>query len=69
MRNSLGEYIHFLSVSQGSLGELWGDVEDCHVDGLIKKEEFEFLNELLGKTAYLLKRLIQALEAKRAKLK
>lgn len=37
MRNSLGEYIHFLNISQGSLGELWGDVEDCYVDGLIKK--------------------------------
>lgn len=65
MRASLGEYIHFLRITQGSLAELSGDIEDCMEDGLITKEEFEDLDSLVGRTGYLLKRLIQSLERKR----
>lgn len=61
---SLGEYIHSLGISQGSVRELSGDVEDCFDDGLITGEEFERLNELYGKTDYLLMRLIQSLRRK-----
>lgn len=60
-RSSIGEYIRFLEISQGSLGELSGDIDDCFEDKLIKKKEFEVFEELCGKTAYLLKRLIQSL--------
>ena len=42
---SLGEYIHSLGISQGSLRELSGDVEDCLDDGLIADDEFAVLNE------------------------
>lgn len=61
---SLGEYIHFLTISKGSLRELSGDIEDCFEDRLITKEEFEKLNELCAKTDYLLMRLIQSLQKK-----
>lgn len=61
-RSSIGEYIHFLEISQGSLGELSGDIDDCFEDKLITKKEFEVLDELCGKTDYLLKRLIQSLK-------
>ena len=61
---SLGEYIHSLEISKGSLRELSGDMDDCFDDGLITSEEFGKLNELCGKTDYLLMRLIQSLRQK-----
>ena len=61
---SLGEYIHSLGISQGSLRELSGDIDDCFEDGLITKEEFAKLKELCGKTDYLFMRLIQSLRKK-----
>lgn len=63
---SLGEYIHPLGISKGSLRELSEDVEDCFDDGLITKEEFLKLDKLIGKTDYLLMRLIQSLRKKQA---
>lgn len=61
---SLGEYIHFLEISKGSLGELAGDIDDCLDDGLIVKEEFQRIDSLIGKTDYLFMRLIQSLRQK-----
>lgn len=65
-RKSLGEYIHFLTISQSSLNELSGDVEDCFIDKLISKDEFTYVDQLIGKTNYLFMRLIQSLEKRRA---
>jgi four helix bundle protein len=64
-RKSLGEYIHFLSISQSSLNELLGDIEDCFDDELISKDEFSYIDKLIGRTDYLFMRLIQSLERKR----
>jgi four helix bundle protein len=64
-RTSIGEYIHHLSIAQGSLGELSGDVDDCFEDKLITREEYEILSSLINKTDYLFMRLIQSLEHKR----
>lgn len=64
-RNSLGDYIRSLNIAQGSLGELMGDVDDCYEDELIDKAKFDKLKELLGKTDYLFKRLIQSLKRKK----
>lgn len=61
---SLGEYIHSLEISKGSLRELSGDIDDCFDDKLITSDEFNKLDELCGKTDYLLMRLIQALRQK-----
>ena len=61
---SLGEYIHSLEISKGSLRELAGDIEDCFDDGLITKEEFSKLDKLIGRTDYSLMRLIQSLRKK-----
>lgn len=61
---STAEFIRFLGFSQGSLAELSGDLEDCFEDGLISELEFSELNELVGKTGYLLERLVQSLEKK-----
>lgn len=65
MRRSLAEYIHFLTISQGSLSELSGDLEDCYVDGLISEGEFNYGEKLIGRTNYLFMRLIQSLERKK----
>lgn len=67
MRRSLTEYIHFLTISQGSLSELLGDLEDCYVEGLFSEAEFNYGEKLTGRTNYLFMRLIQYLEKKENK--
>ena len=64
---TLAGYINYLNISQGSLSELRGDIEDCFDDGLISRGVFLELDELSGKTEYLFKRLIQSLVRKRDK--
>ena len=59
------EFIHTLVISQGSLKELQGDLDDCLDDGLIDKQEFTLLNKLCRETDYLLSKLIQGLRRKR----
>lgn len=61
---TLGEYLHSLEISRGSLRELSGDVEDCFDDKLITEEEFTELISLCGKTDYLFMKLIQSLRCK-----
>lgn len=46
-RGTIGEFIHGINISRGSLEELEGDVEDCFEDGLISKEEFNRLSNLI----------------------
>lgn len=55
------EFIHTLTISQGSLKELQGDIDDCLEDNLINQDEFALADELCGKTDYLFNRLIQGL--------
>ena len=66
-RTSVGEYVHYLSIAQGSLGELSGDVDDCLEDGIVSKQDYETINSLVVRTDYLFMRLIQALAKKRTK--
>ncbi len=69
-QKSLGKYIQYLSGNaKPSLGELEGDVDDCFEDGLITEEEYKELKELINKTNYLFKRLIESLERLREKRK
>ena len=48
-KGSIGEFIHSIKISQASLEELSGDIEDCYEDGLITKEEFEDINKIVKK--------------------
>ena len=65
-RQSIGKYANALkNICQPSLSELHGDIEDCHEDNLITKQEFKELDELCGKTDYLFTRLIQSLQTKK----
>lgn len=61
---STAEFIRALTISQGSLGELIGDLEDCLEDGLISREEFDHLNGLCNKALYLLGKLVDSLRKK-----
>ncbi len=64
-RNTIGDYIHHLSIAQGSLGELSGDVDDCLEDNLINISQYKRLDSLINRTDYLLMRLIQSLMKKK----
>lgn len=60
-KGTLGEFIHGINISRGSLEELSGDVEDCKEDGLINDEEFIKLEELFRSTDYLSSQYIKSL--------
>lgn len=45
-KGTIGEFIHSIRISLGSLEELSGDVEDCLEDNLITQEENEALSKL-----------------------
>jgi len=64
-RTSIGIYIQHLSIAQGSLGELSGDVDDCFEDKILDKQEYKMIDSLIGRTDYLFMRLIQSLDIKR----
>jgi len=61
-KGSAGEFAHSIRISQGSLEELGGDVNDCHEDGLISKEEFNNLSKLIGSATFLSGRYLISLE-------
>jgi len=60
-KGTIGEFIHSINISRGSLEELSGDIEDCLEDGLITPEEFKELNGLVKSVDYLSNRYIQAI--------
>lgn len=60
-KGTLGEFIHSINISRGSLEELSGDVEDCKEDGLISDEEFVQLEKLFRSADYLSHQYIKAL--------
>lgn len=60
-RGTLGEFRRGIKISQGSLEELSGDIEDCHEDGLVSDKEFQSLSKLVRSTDYLMMRYVQSL--------
>jgi len=60
-KGSIGEFIHSIKISQGSLEELSGDVEDCLEDNLISKEEFTQFSKLFRSAEFMSSRYIEAL--------
>ncbi len=61
-KGSAGEFAHSIRISQGSLEELSGDIEDCYEDKLINKEESEKLFKLINSAIYLSGRYLVSLE-------
>lgn len=60
-KGTIGEFIHSIKISQGSLEELSGDVEDCREDGLITEEEFNKLLQLIQSAGYMSTRYLFSL--------
>jgi four helix bundle protein len=60
-KGSLGEFIHSIKISQGSLEELAGDIEDCLEDKLITEEEFAKLSKLFRSAEFLSSRYLESL--------
>jgi len=60
-KGSIGEFIHSIKISQGSLEELSGDIEDCLEDGVITEEEFNNFNRLYRSADYMSNRYITSL--------
>ena len=60
-KGSIGEFIHSIKISQGSLEELSGDIEDCYEDGLITGDEFKNLSSLFQSVEYLSSRYLASL--------
>jgi len=60
-KGSAGEFAHSIRISQGSLEELSGDIEDCYEDKLISKEESEKLFKLINSAIYLSGRYLVSL--------
>ncbi len=51
-KGAAGEFGHSIRISQGSLEELKGDVDDRLEDGLISKEESDTLVNLIRSASY-----------------
>ena len=63
-KGSIRKYMSYLAISHDSTLELSGDIQDCYDDKLIPEKKYKELGDLAGRTAYLLKRLIQSLRQK-----
>lgn len=61
-RGSTNEFARSIRISQGSLEELGGDIEDCYEDGLINKEEFDSLSKIINSATFLSGRYLVSLE-------
>ena len=60
-KGTAGEFGHSIRISQGSLEELKGDVDDCLEDGLISKAESDVLGNLIRSASYLSSRYLISL--------
>jgi four helix bundle protein len=60
-RGGTGEFVHSIRISQGSLEELSGDMEDCLEDKLITQEEHDLFRELFRSATYLSTQYIKAI--------
>lgn len=60
-RDTAGEFIRSVKISIASIEELEGDIDDCFEDGLINKEKYDELKDLIGKTKYQIDRYIDSI--------
>ena len=64
-RRSLREYLNFLNIALGSLGESVSGLYACREAGQINEKEFTLLNDLAFKLENGLLRLLESLERKK----
>jgi len=60
-KGTLGEFIHSIKISQGSLEELSGDMEDCRDDALISAEEYVKFHKLYQSASYMSEQYLKSL--------
>ena len=60
-KGSIGVFINSIKISQGSLEELSGDIEDCYEDKLISDEEFLKFSKLFKSAEFMSSRYIESL--------
>ena len=60
-RGSLGVFVNSIRISQGSLEELSGDMEDCLEDRLITQDEFEKFKKLYQSASYMSTQYIKSM--------
>lgn len=60
-KGSLGEFLHSIRISLGSLEELSGDMEDCLKDKLITQAEFDNFTKLYKSASYLVTRYLKSM--------
>lgn len=60
-RGTIKEFIRGIKISQGSLEELSGDIEDCGEDGLITAQELEQLTRLYRSAIFMSDRYLESL--------
>jgi four helix bundle protein len=58
---SIGEFIQSIKISQGSLEELSGDMDDCLEDRLINKDEYDLFIKFYRSADYMSTRYISSL--------
>ena len=61
-KGTLPEFLHGIRISQGSLEELSGDVEDCLEDRLITKEEAEKFSTLYQSAIFMSIQYLKAMQ-------
>jgi len=64
-RRSINEYLYFLNVALGSLGELMTRVIGLHASGIIPKQTFDSFDEFHYRVENKLLALLKALQGKR----
>lgn len=60
-KGTSGEFGHSIKISQGSLEELSGDMEDCRDDNLITGEEFDKFSGLYQSASYMSEQYLKSL--------
>lgn len=60
-KGSLGEFLHSIRISLGSLEELSGDMEDCLQDKLITQAEFDIFLKLYRSASYMATRYLKSM--------
>jgi len=60
-KGTLGEFVHSIKISQGSLEELSGDVEDCKDDKLMNEKEFMEFSKLYHSSSYMSNQYLKSL--------
>ena len=66
-KGTLGEFMYSIRISQGSLEELSGDMEDCMNDKLINEEEYTNFLDLYKSAMYLSSRYLKVMFQNKSK--